>query len=154
MPRKQIRPSIKLRKRYAALINICREKVLTSPPQTSGTKTGDALISVCVKWPSIKKPHGYYPDIPEDFPTGMYVERCEAYVIVRHNCVALLKWFKAKNFTTYDAADLFAQRLPIMMILAKQELRLDRMLECVNFETQFEKELADSGDSEYNDGIE
>ena len=140
MPRKQLRPSIKLRKKFQPLIELCRNKVLTSPSQTSGTDIGDKIITVCVKW-GVKegaRPHYTVPDLPQDFPTGVVVERSEDSIVIRHNVVALLKWFKARAYCNYDAADLFSMRLPVLMRLAKLELKLDRMLEGVDADLQQE----------------
>jgi hypothetical protein len=146
MPRKQLRPPIKLRKRYAALIELCRNKILTAPPQTSGTGSGDALITVCIKWPA--KQGGAYgsrnylvPDLPTGFPQGVFVSKAEDGIVIRHNCVLVLKWFKERAYCNFDAADLFAQRLPVLMRLAKHELKLNRMLESVDIEQQTQEML-------------
>jgi hypothetical protein len=136
MPRKQLRPPIKLRKLMAPLIALCREKILTSAPQTSGTNSGDALITVTIRWPAIKKPHGYVPDLPENFPTGVYTERCESHVSVRHSVYAVLAYFKAKGYCSFDSKNLFAMRLPVLMRLAKLELKLDRLLEGISVDVE------------------
>jgi hypothetical protein len=134
MPRKMLRPPIKMRKRFAPLLERCRELILTSPSQTSGTDYGDATIFVVCRWPLREghRPSYKVPDLPADFPTGMVVERTDENVTIRHNVVSVLKWAKAKHFTDYDAADLFARRLPAMMVLSKMELKLERLLEGVD----------------------
>lgn len=134
MPRKQLRPPIKLRRKYEALIAKCRELVLTAPSQTSGTGTGDAPIHITCKWPLREgyKPSYKVPDVPQDFPTGIVVERFEDSVVIKHNVVAILKWAKAKHYIDYDASKLFARRLPVLMMLAKMELKLDRLLQDVD----------------------
>lgn len=150
MPRKQLRPPIKLRKKFAPLIELCRNKILTAPSQTSGTDSGDKLITIVCRWPTKQGAVRTIPDIPEDFPTGVVLERSDESITIRHNVVALLKWLKAKHYTTYDASDLFAMRLPVLMRLAKLELKLDRMLEGVDVEQHHEELIDDNEDSEYN----
>lgn len=150
MPRKQLRPSIKLRRKYAALIELCKNKILTSPPQTSGSVLGDKRITIVVKWNVVSG----VIDRPKDFPNGTTLDKSVECVVQRHDVKVLLEYFHKKGYVSYTASDLFSQRLPTLMRLAKTELKLDRMLECVDFEQQFEKELADSDDSEYNERIQ
>lgn len=135
MPRKLLRPPIKLRKKYADLIVLCRNKILTAVPQTSGT-IGDAMITVCVKWPTKQGAVKMMPDLPPDFPTGVVVERTDEWVTIRHSVVALLSYFKSAGYCNYNASDLFAMRLPIMMRLCKMELGLERMLEGIDADLQ------------------
>jgi hypothetical protein len=134
MPRKTTKPPICLRKKYAGLIARCRELIITAVPQTSGVGGADKLITIVCKWPLREghRPSYKVPDLPQDFPTGVVVERFEDSVVIKHNVVAILKWAKAKHFTDYDAADLFARRLPAMMVLAKMELKLDRLLQDID----------------------
>ena len=134
MPRKQLRPPIKLRRKFAPLIERCRELIITAVPQTSGVGDADKVITITCKWPLREgyKPSYKVPDLPQDFPTGIVVERFEDSVVIKHNVVAILKWAKAKHYTDYDAADLFARRLPAMMMLCKMELKLDRLLQEVD----------------------
>ena len=138
MPRKQVRPSIKLRRRYAALIELCRNTIITSPSQTSGTEGGSQThLTVLIAWPvregSNKR---LVPDYPKGFPAGVVVRIEPPCATVKHSCVTLLSFFKESGYTSYDAGDLFAQRLPILMKLAKLELKLDRMLESVDADLQ------------------
>lgn len=138
MPRKQLRPPIKLRKKYAALIEACRNRILTSPSQTSGTEGGSQThLTVLIAWPvregSNKR---LVPDYPKGFPAGIVIAIDEGVATVKHSCVTLLSFFKSAGYTTYDASDLFAQRLPILMKLAKLELKLDRLLESVDADLQ------------------
>jgi hypothetical protein len=130
-----------LRRKYAPLIALCREKIILAPPQTSGK--GDANIFVTVKWP-VKENHlgRFMPDLPKDFPTGTYVERNDSFAVIRHNVVAVLKWFKAKYYIDYDAKDLFAARLPVMMVNAKMELKFERMLD-INKEFLYDDVIAE-----------
>jgi hypothetical protein len=132
MPRKQLRPAIKLRKKFAPLIELCRNLILTAPPQTSGSGPGDKTISVVVRW-AVKD--GVI-DRPKDFPKGQTLERTDTCWTQRHSVVTLLEYFQAKGYVSYTAADLFAMRLPVMMRLCKMELGLERMLEAVDVEQQ------------------
>lgn len=154
MPRKQLKPPIELRKRYAALIEACRNKILTAPSQTSGTGSGDAPITIVCRWGLREgaRPHYKIPDLPDGFPVGVVLERTDESldgqppsVTIRHNVVALLKWFKSRAYTTYDASDLFAQRLPILMKLAKLELKLDRLVDGIDADLQQAQETLDVG---------
>lgn len=141
MPRKQLRPSIKLRRLYAPLIEKCRDAVLTSPPQTSGSVLGDKAITIVIKW----LVNDGIIDRPKDFPRGMTLEKADEWVVQKHDVKVLLEYFHQRGYITYTAATLFAARLPQMMILAKSELKIDRMLDCVDFEQQFEE--IDSADN-------
>lgn len=132
MPRKQLRPPIKMRKRFAPLIELCRVKILTAAPQTSGTLYGDKGIAVKVMWPY--KPGTTQVDLPEDFPTGLVLSREPAGVVVKHLVTTLLSYFKSKGYVNYNAGDLFAQRLPVMMQLCKMELKLERLLQDIDVE--------------------
>jgi hypothetical protein len=146
MPRKLLRPPIKLRRKFAPLIELCRNKILTAPPQTSGTGAGDAIVTVCIKWPAKQGARNYLvPDLPKGFPQGVFVSRAEDGIVIRHNVVAVLKWFKGRAYCSFDAADLFRMRLPILMKIAKMELGMDRLLQAVDVEQQIvTKELDES----------
>jgi hypothetical protein len=143
MPRKQLRPPIKLRKSYAPLIEKCRNIVLTSAPQTTGTAAGDSLLPIVIAWGVKEGKSGrLLPDYPEGFPQGSVISREAERIVVRHDVRAVLRWLKEQHYVTYDSADLFAMRLPVLMMLAKNELKLDRMLDCVDFEQQeFTKDI-------------
>ena len=134
MPRRQLRPPIKMRKRFSNLIELCRTRIITAPPQTSGTSAGDKGITVKIMWPY--KPGTTQVDLPEDFPAGLVVSREGAGVVVKHSVISLLTYFRSKGYITYDAAMLFEQRLPVMMRLCKLELKLDRMLNSVDITQQ------------------
>lgn len=137
MPRKQTKPPIKLRKLYAPLIELCRNKILTAPSQTSGTGAGDALITINIRWPVREGRSGrMLPDLPEGFPEGTVLERGPDSILIRHNVYRVLDWMKANAYCNFNAADLFAMRLPVLMRLAKLELKLDRMLEGVDVDVE------------------
>ena len=137
MPRKQLKPPIRLRKKYAVLIELCRTLILTSPPQTTGTVAGDSIIPVVVAWGVKEGKSGrLLPDYPEGFPQGVVVSREPEKIVVKHDCRAVLQWFHDKHYISYTAKDLFAMRLPVLMMLAKTELKLDRLLESVDVEQQ------------------
>lgn len=143
MPRKMLKPPIKLRKKYEPLIELCRNTVLTSPSQTSGTEGGSPVhLTVVIAWPVREGTNKrLVPDYPKGFPAGIVVSIDEGVATVKHSCVTLLSFFKSAGYTSYDASDLFAQRLPILMKLAKLELKLDRMLESVDVEQQHTKDI-------------
>jgi hypothetical protein len=125
MPRKDRKPPMALRRKYAPLIALCREKIILAPPQTSGKEGCDQRIYVNVKWPTREGTNGrMIADVPDDFPTGTYVDRAESFVVIRHNVVALLKWFQAKKYIDYCARDLFASRHGIMIAIGRTELDL------------------------------
>lgn len=150
MPRKMLRPAIKLRKKFATLIELCRNKILTAPSQTSGTGLGDALIAINILWPVREGRSGrMLPDFPKGFPEGVILERNTDSMLVRHNVYRVLAWFKENAYCNFDAADLFAMRLPVLMRLAKLELKLDRMLDGINVdvEQQADKIFNDDLDS-------
>lgn len=141
MPRRQLRPPIKLRKLMAPLVALCREKVLTSPPQTSGTGIGDASITIILKF-AIKDGSIAYP--AKGFPHGLTLSRGDSGATVKYDVKKLLSWFKSKAYCNFDASDLFAMRLPVLMRLAKLELKLDRLVEGIDADLQ----QIDSTDSE------
>jgi hypothetical protein len=136
VPRKQIRPPIKLRKLMSPLIELCRTKILTAPPQTTSTALGDKPISIVLKF-SVENSRIAYP--AKGFPTGQVIERGDGWVVVRYDVKRLLSWFKEKAYCSFDAQDLFRMRLPIMMRLCKMELGLDRMLEGVDVTQHFDE---------------
>jgi hypothetical protein len=154
MPRRQIRPPIKLRKKFAPLIVLCRNKILTAVPQTSGSALGDKAITIVLKW-AVKD--GVI-DRPKDFPRGKTLDSADEWVVQKHDVKVLLEYFHSRGYITYTAATLFAARLPILMRLAKLELGLERSVDitsCDAFLQHVEQELlAGSKDSVYNGRIE
>lgn len=123
MPRKDRKPPLVERRRYAKLIQLCREKIITAPPQTSKKEGREKGVFVTVKWPTRESPNGIMvPDLPKDFPTGIYMAREDSFVVIKHNVVALLKWFQAKNYIDYCAKDLFASRHGIMIAIGRTEI--------------------------------
>lgn len=142
MPRKLLRPPIKLRRRYAALIELCHDTIITSPAQTSGTEGGsNSHTSILLAWPvKIGVSGKLVPDYRDGIPAGIVVKIVEGnptHAIVRHSCFTLLQHFKDKGYVSYNASDLFRMRLPTMLMICKMELGLDKLLEgIVDFEPQ------------------
>lgn len=115
-----------LRKKMAPLIAACRKACILAPPRTSGSKL-DKVISIDVTWPLGAS--GEVLERPEGFVSGRRISISDKSVVFRYNVVTLLKWFMDNRYITWCAKDVFRQRLSVMMVNAKMELKFERMLD-------------------------
>lgn len=131
------RPPKRLQKLFKPVIDRCTSLIVNAIPQTPGA--GDAIITIKIAWPAVDgKPQG----VPEGWPgRNKIVKLLDGKIVIAYNVVLVLKWFKANGYIDYDAATLFRQRLPLMMVLAKMDLKLENMLNVEKLFDLGEKEL-------------
>ncbi len=116
--KKPKKPSLALRRHYAPIIELATSLIVNAPPQTSGV--GDKA-TLCIVYP--------IDWVRGDFCNGLPVGRTDTTKTIKYDCKKLLKWFQDKGYIDYNGATLFAQRLPVMMMLAQGEQDLERMLD-------------------------
>ena len=108
-----------LRRQYAPIIELATKLIVNAPPQTSGVN--DKEISMCIIYP--------IDWVRGDFLKGSSVAKTDTTQTIKYTCRRLLKWFQENGYIDYNASTLFAQRLPVMMMLAQNELGMERMLD-------------------------
>ena len=114
-------PSRRAKAKWAKLIKLCTQIVITWPTQAATQKS--PLVQII--WPVVADA---VLERPEDWPISKGFVKTDTTFTAKYNCETLLDWFYARRYIDYNADSLMRQRASFMGKMSQEEYWAEQFL--------------------------